>query len=398
MNTMAKKMQMNIRRNYVFSFLMNLRLSSGLWMIYMAYKGMSLTQIGILEGVFHVTSLTMEVPTGSIADLFGRKTSRTLGRCLSLLSILVLISSTDFFRFLLFMILAALSYNLESGSGEALVYDSLKYLGISDKYMRVLGRQEAIFQSASIAAFLLGGLLGTFNYYLAFWTSAVIIAVTIAYSLLFTEPPIDDIEPANRRSMRGFCRQIIDSFSIIRRVKMVGFLIVFTQTILALSTCIFFYMQNYWKGEGRTEFEIGIFLAMGSFAAAIMATRVHRVSIFLKGKRLLVLLPLISVISMWFIAFFPYKIPFFIVISLIEAMLFVVSNDYINRLIPSRSRATIISFASMAYSIVMILVFPVFGRLADSFSYRIAFMALAVAGSVLYIMNMFIMSRIEQGS
>lgn len=69
MDKLAVGMEKNIRRNYVFSFFMNLRLSGGLWMIYMAFKGMSLTQIGLLEGIFHVTSLAMEVPTGSIADL-----------------------------------------------------------------------------------------------------------------------------------------------------------------------------------------------------------------------------------------------------------------------------------------------------------------------------------------
>ena len=87
LKTMTELMESNIKKNYVFSFLMNFRLSSGLWMIYMASRGMSLTQIGFLEGIFHVTSLTMEVPTGSIADLFGRKLSRSMGRCLSFASI-----------------------------------------------------------------------------------------------------------------------------------------------------------------------------------------------------------------------------------------------------------------------------------------------------------------------
>ncbi|HPE54693.1 MAG TPA: MFS transporter, partial [Mesotoga prima] len=64
MNNMVERMKSNIKKNYLFSFLMNMRLSSGLWMIYMAFKGMSLTQIGFLEGIFHVTSLMMEVPTG----------------------------------------------------------------------------------------------------------------------------------------------------------------------------------------------------------------------------------------------------------------------------------------------------------------------------------------------
>jgi MFS family permease len=263
MDKLAVGMEKNIRRNYVFSFLMNLRLSGGLWMIYMAFKGMSLTQIGLLEGIFHVTSLAMEVPTGSIADLFGRKLSRALGRCMSLASILILIASSDFTHFLFFMVFSALSYNLESGSGEALVYDSLKYLGKSEEFMRIAGKQEAIFQCSSIVAFLVGGLLGTLDYHLAFWVSAAIITFTIGYSLLFVEPPIDSDSTgfSPKRSLKGFARQIADSFGVIAKTRKVAFLILFTQTILAFCTCIFFYMQNFWKNEGMSEFQIGVLLA-----------------------------------------------------------------------------------------------------------------------------------------
>ncbi|HOY27209.1 MAG TPA: MFS transporter [Mesotoga sp.] len=397
MDKLAVGMEKNIRRNYVFSFFMNLRLSGGLWMIYMAFKGMSLTQIGLLEGIFHVTSLAMEVPTGSIADLFGRKLSRTLGRCMSLASILILIVSSDFTHFLFFMVFSALSYNLESGSGEALVYDSLKYLGKSEEFMRIAGKQEAVFQCSSIAAFLVGGLLGTFDYHLAFWVSAAIIIFTIGYSLLFVEPPIDSDSAGSspKRSLKGFARQIADSFSVIAKTRKVAFLILFTQTILAFCTCIFFYMQNFWKGEGMNEFQIGVLLAIGSLAAGVTATKVHKLQRLLREKMMLILLPLAAVISMWALALSPFKAPFFILISMFEAMLFVASSDYINRLIPSQYRATIISFSSMAFSVVMIAIFPSFGKMADAFSFGIAFISLAAVGSLLYGLNMWVLAKLE---
>lgn len=394
LKTMKELMESNIKKNYVFSFLMNFRLSSGLWMIYMASRGMSLTQIGFLEGIFHVTSLTMEVPTGSIGDLFGRKLSRSMGRCLSFASILILIGSTSFLHFTAFMILAALSYNLESGSGEALVYDSIKYLGREDRFMSVLGKQEAVFQVSSVGALLLGGLLGTFDYHLAFWTSVGIIGFSIFYSLSFTEPPISESETRNPKSLLGFFVQISESFTLIAGDRKVSFLIFFVQAILAFSTCIFFYMQNYWKGLGRNEFQIGVFLAIGSFLAGLMAMKVHRISFLLKEKKVLIVLPLISVLAMWGVAFSTNKLPFFLAISIVESMLFVAGTDYLNRLIPSKSRATVISFSSMVYSLTMIIIFPIFGRIADRVSFGVAFFSLAVAASFLYVISMYLLKRI----
>ena len=69
----------NIRVNYLYTFIMCISLTQGFWLIYLASKGMSLLQLGILEGVFHVTSFIMETPTGAVADLYGRKFSRMLG-------------------------------------------------------------------------------------------------------------------------------------------------------------------------------------------------------------------------------------------------------------------------------------------------------------------------------
>jgi len=118
------QMKKNITREYIYSFLNNFNLLSTVWMLYLAYKGMSLTQIGLLEGLFHVTSFLMEIPTGSIADIFGRKTSRVLGSVFWVISSITMLYGNNFFHFALAMTLMALSYNLESGAGQALIYDS----------------------------------------------------------------------------------------------------------------------------------------------------------------------------------------------------------------------------------------------------------------------------------
>ncbi|HNQ70926.1 MFS transporter, partial [Mesotoga prima] len=154
------------------------------------------------------------------------------------------------------------------------------------------------------------------------------------------------------------------------------------------------YIQNYWKGLGRTEFQIGIYLAAGSFLAGLVAMKVQRLSHLLKEKKVLIILPLISVASMWGVALCSNKLPFFMVVTMIEAMLFVAGNDYINKLIPSKSRATIISFASMMYSLVMIVFFPIFGRIADTVSFGVAFISLAVMASCLYVLSMYLLKKI----
>ncbi len=392
----------NVKKNYFFTFLSNMTLTGGFWMIYLAFRGLSLTEIGLLEGIFHITSFGMEVPTGAVADIFGRKASRIAGRFFSLASAVMMIYSNSFLLFALAFVFSALSYNLESGAGDALVYDSLKYVGMENKYMRILGKQEAIFQATSILSLVIGGWIGSFDYFLGYSITAAICVLNLIFCFSFVEPPLEN--PSERgtydfkNAFSGLVLQTRESFLVIKNNKKLGFLILSTQTIMAFCTSVFFYVQNYWKNLGFDEFQIGFFLALGSGITAIIATQVHRIEKILKESGTLVVSPLIAVICIWGIAFTEYSVFFYIITSVIESIIFISSNDYVNKMLPSKYRATVISFSSMVFSFMMIVVFPLFGNIAENHSFKFAFSLLAACGSVLFIINTLIILRFAKKS
>ena len=63
---------------------------------------------------------------GAIADIFGRKTSRTLGKAAAVIATLFMIFGNSVIFFAIAFFFTALGNNLESGAGDALVYDSLR--------------------------------------------------------------------------------------------------------------------------------------------------------------------------------------------------------------------------------------------------------------------------------
>ena len=120
MKERIEKLKQNIWKNYGFMFL-RMDFTHGFWMIYLAQKGMSLIQLGFLETIFHITSFTMEIPTGMVADVHGRKRSRILGRIFFLAAMIILLKGESFLAFAIGFGFSAISYNLETGAGEALV-------------------------------------------------------------------------------------------------------------------------------------------------------------------------------------------------------------------------------------------------------------------------------------
>lgn len=62
----------NIVLDYLHTFFRNTNFTQGIWAAFLLVKGFSLIDVGIFETIFHISSLTMEVPTGVIGDLYGR--------------------------------------------------------------------------------------------------------------------------------------------------------------------------------------------------------------------------------------------------------------------------------------------------------------------------------------
>ncbi|MGE5551417.1 MAG: MFS transporter [Bacteroidota bacterium] len=107
----------------VYMFLFSLRFSEAFWVIYLRSKGMSFAVIGLLETVFHLVSLAGEVPTGWIADRFGRKASLIAGRVLSILAALLALQASNAAGLAVAFSFSALSYTCHSGAFDALVYE-----------------------------------------------------------------------------------------------------------------------------------------------------------------------------------------------------------------------------------------------------------------------------------
>jgi len=380
------KLRKNIKKNYGFTFIQNIDLTRGIWMIYLASKGMSLTQLGLLETIFHLTSFTMEVPTGAIADLYGRRVSRILGRLLSVMSVVILMFADSFFWFAGSFVIVALSYNLESGAGDALIYDSMKELGEEDQYMKVGGNKEMVFQIASIFSFMLGGYLATKDYNWAFGITILVGLLAFAYSFTFVEPSIGKrVFLSSKR--RHFFEQLRESVRILKSQKRLGFLILFSQFIMSIVTTVFFYLQNYMKADGYSEAFIGGLYALCAIGGAILAPQVYKIEAIIKERGILLFMPILTTLCLFGVALSKFHFVFYFPMSLAEGLIFVALGDYINKVIPSENRATILSMASMAFSFFMITIFPMVGVIGDRFGLEVSFLVMAVGGTLFTAIN-----------
>ena len=117
----------NVKALYAFSLLTSISLFSAIMVPFMTdWAGITFQQILFLQSWFMLSMFLLEVPTGVIADKFGRKTSLALGAGINAISAIVYGLTPNFYVFMLGEFLFALSITLVSGADKALIYDTLK--------------------------------------------------------------------------------------------------------------------------------------------------------------------------------------------------------------------------------------------------------------------------------
>jgi predicted MFS family arabinose efflux permease len=324
---------------------------------------MSLVEIGILESIYHITGLIFELPTGAIADVYGKKFSVVTGRIVSVISCLLMIVSNTFWGFAGAFVLSSLSMNLNSGSAEALVYDSLKELGEEDKYKKIWGELAFVMSMAQGIAVLLGGILADVNFLYAyiFGTIVQIAALIAAYG--FNETPSPEV---GKKHGNLIVHQLISSVRILKARRVVLYLILFSAMMGSLQTTVFFYSQKFFSDMSCSKTAIAVICAVSSLIEAISSKYAYRLEKLLKLKGTLISIALLNISALAGLAFAPkLSIGFFLLTCVTGGLAFTIFSDYINSRIPSEYRATILSFDSLCFSTFMIGIFPLFGLLAE---------------------------------
>lgn len=387
------KLEKNLSKHYLFTLFARLNLEQGVWMLYMASKGLTFFQIGLMETIFHLTSFLMEVPTGAIADLYGRKVSRVIGRICSFLSTLLMLLSKDINMIGLAFVFSALGYNFESGAGDALIFDSMKELGKEESYVKVAGITETIMQSAGVIALVLGGYIAMLRYDLVYEIGLTVTAIALILALSFTEPTIGKVSYTSN-VISGLRKQVSDSLAVLKSEPRAAALILLSEGFNVFSVTLFFYIQNYYKSLNYSELEIGIILAAGGILAAFAVLKAQRIKLASSLRTLMTFLPLAAIICFWGVLTPKLGFLFFILLTLLESLMFVLTGDAINQLIPSQQRATLLSLQSMLFSLFMMLLFPLIGKLADWTTLAIAFVVLAALATVVLLTFSIIVGRV----
>lgn len=150
----------NVTKFYISSALGGLTLFHGVLGFYMRQIGFSYTQIFFLAALYEILVFLLEIPTGVFADRFGLKKCAVLGHFISAASCFpIALFPTSYSVFLLWSVLSAICTTLNSGSVEALQFESLRDISREADYTKLRGRLAAIGGFSMPFGAFIGGVL-----------------------------------------------------------------------------------------------------------------------------------------------------------------------------------------------------------------------------------------------
>lgn len=151
--------------------------------------GLDLFQTMLVNGVFTVSQMVFEVPTGVVADTIGRRASILLSMIVLVLSTLLYVAipawGWGLAGFFLASVLLGLGYTFQTGAIDAWLVDALDATGSEVPRERVFARGQIAAGAGMVVGSLLGGVLGQFNLAWPYIIRALLIAVCFVVVLLF---------------------------------------------------------------------------------------------------------------------------------------------------------------------------------------------------------------------
>ncbi|MBN1668852.1 MAG: MFS transporter [Anaerolineales bacterium] len=365
----------NIPRFFIYRILYNFMLFLPVWVIYMQDKfNLSLTEVTLNDSAFWLTMALTEVPTGVVADTWGRKQSQLIGMLIATGAILLFALAPVYSLVLLGNSLWAFGITFISGADLAFFYDTLQVLGREHEYPRYRGQLQAYVLVSIALSSVLGGLIGEISLVSTFTITAAVMLLATVLVLGLKEPPRQS-DPETGSSLNY--RQILGTtLRAIRREPGLRYALLYSSILpLVLGTIQVTFIQPHVIAIGLPIAALGFIslgLRLAQFGGALNAGRIIQ---RLGEWNWLGLAPLLIFSGVIALGVFNSMlgIVFFAVTGFASAVTTPLLERIVLRQSPAAIRATILSVDSLLNRFFLALLGPAIGLLADGVGLAQAF-------------------------
>jgi MFS family permease len=324
--------------------------------------GLTLGNVFMLQSVYAFTSMLCNIPSGYLADRWGRKNTTIAGAALGIAGTGLYCMGHGLHAFLLAEMILGVRVAMYSGMFDALLYESLAELGRSDEFRKIAGHQRYVMMLVNAACAVAGGVLAQWSLRATAWVTLVPIIAVFLLSFTLTEP--------RRRGGAAERTKILPVFlQCLKDARIRGVMLLFG-VLAALAKSLTWFLQPYQQHLGVPLGLFGISSALLMLANASGSRAAHPLSKRWNDRSLLAVIALTVTLSYVCagIALSVWLLPFFFIARFAAGAQDPIVSDIINAMPIKSARATVLSVQSFLAQLLFAVLAPLLGYLTDVFT------------------------------
>ncbi len=339
--------------------------------IVLFYKsnGLSMKDIFLLQSIYSLTLMTLEIPTGYFADHAGRKTSILVGATLGFSGYLVYSLSFGFWMFVVAEVILGVSQSLVSGADSAMLYDTLAAAKQNKRYTQMEGRITSIGNFGEAFAGIIGGLLAVSSLRTPFYVQACVALIAFPAALMLKEPPVQSL-----KIKPGLKDVVKIMHSVLHGNVKLKWNTFFSAIIGASTLSMAWFAQPYFGQIKLPVSMYGVLWAVLNLSVGIAAVYAWR---FEKkyGPPFTVIVFTLAIFSSYLLL--PLMpgytgLGILLVFYLARGLATPTLRNYINIITTSEIRATVLSVRNFLIRLIFAVTGPLWGWLTDKYSLKTA--------------------------
>jgi len=344
------------------------------------HNGLSMQSIMILQGVYSISIVVMEIPSGYLADVVGRRKTLIMGVVLGAMGFGVYSISFGFIGFLIAEVILGIGQSFVSGADSALLYDSLLEDGREKEYTRFEGRITSLGNLAEAIAGIGGGLLALLSLRTPYIAQTIVYALAIPASIGLREPIKQT--PVLKANFREILH--ITEFALVKNRELRRN-IIFSSLIGTATLTMAWFAQPYFEHVGIELSWYGFLWTALNLTVAVTALLAYKLEVKIGQK-----------LSVWIIALLipggylalsgAHSLAGLLILFafyMVRGFATPVLKDYINRITESNIRATVLSVRNFIIRLLFAALGPFAGYIKDFYSLSQAFLLSGIIFMVL---------------
>ena len=374
-NTQVSTLQRNITALYCIKVSKWFSLIMPIIVLFYQENGLGLKEIFLLKSVYSIVSVALDIPTGYLADAWGRKKCLLAGCLIAFGGTVTYSLAYTFGAFLLAEILLGIGQSLVSGADSALLYDTMLRHRREKDYLKYEGRVIMVGNFSEALAGICGGLLAASFLRLPFYCQMGVAFIGIPAALSLKE------YNARTRILHPL-RNILNilHYSLVRN-RTLRYDILFSGIIGASTLTMAWFVQPVLMHIDLPTELFGVVWTVLNLVVGIAALYSDALSARLGENKTYTFILLFIVGGYLAVSFCltHAALAILFLFYIVRGFATPILKGYINRQTFSEMRATVLSIRNFIIRLTFALMAPFIGWLNDAFSLALALQITALA-------------------